>query len=160
MGHWVKAHVCWSLLTNLRHQGREGAAPLLCCSFCAAQFRLLRRRQSASPQPFMELRYRSELAQPEIAGTFLSLIEPEPNYDHVLDNRYLIIQLVTRTQSRIIPTISEFQERSTLASSCSAQASLWLSSFYRTKILYSLPPSHVIYGEFEYQRNLVRDEKD
>lgn len=47
------------------------------------------------------------------AGTFLSLIEPEPNYDHVLfsiDNRYLIIQLVTQTLSRTIPTISGFRE--------------------------------------------------
>ena len=47
------------------------------------------------------------------AGTFLSLIEPEPNYDHVLfsiDNRYLIIQLVTQTRSRTIPTISGFRE--------------------------------------------------
>ena len=154
----MSAGHCWPISATRVGRG------LPCCSFCPAQFRLLRRRQqAASPQPFMELRYRSELAQPEIAETFLSLIEPEPNYDHVLfsiDNRYLIIQLVTRTKSRIIPTISGFQERSTLASSCSAQASLWLSSFYQTKILYSLPPSHVIYGEFEYQRNLVRDEKD
>ena len=47
------------------------------------------------------------------AGTFLSLIEPEPNYDHVLfsiDNRYLIIQLVTQTRSRTIPTIFGFRE--------------------------------------------------
>ena len=42
-----------------------------------------------------------------------------------------------------------------------AQPSLWLSSFYRTKILYSLPSlSHVVYGEFEYQRNSLGDEKD
>ena len=93
---------------------REGG----CCSFCAVQIT----QASVSVdtgQPFMELRY-----QPEIAGTFLSLIEPEPNYDQVLfsrDNRYLIIQLVTQTQPRIIPTILGFRDRSTLASSCPAQ---------------------------------------
>ena len=152
--HLVKDRVCcWSLLTNLRHQGREGAALFV-------PFRLLRHQAVSvdTAHPFMGLRY-----QPEIAGTFLSLIEPEPNYDHVLfsiDNHYLIIQLVTQTQPYIIPTILGFRERSTLASSCPAQPVVVKFLSDQDFILPALSLSHVVYGEFEYQRNSLRDEKD
>ena len=92
----------------------------------------------------MELRY-----QPEIAGTFLSLIEPEPNYDHVLfsiiDNHYLIIQLVTRTQPRFIPTILGVRERSTLASSCPAQPVV--VKFLSDQDFILLPPSLMSFVE-------------
>ena len=111
----------------------------------------------------MELRYRSELAQP--AGTFLSLIEPEPNYDHVLfsiDNHYLIIQLVTQTRSRTIPTISGFREIHPGIIMLSPGQPVVVKFLSNQDFIHlpSLPLSHVVYGEFEYQRNLVKDEKD
>ena len=98
-------------------------------------------------------------------GTFLSLIEPEPNYDQVLfsiDNRYLIIQLVTQTLSRTIPTISVFREIHPGIIMLSPGQPVVVKFLSNQDFIHppSRPLSHVVYGEFEYQRNLVKDEKD
>ena len=138
MSHLVKARVCWSSLTNLSHQGREGAASLF------VLFRLLWHQA--------DTRHKAPIYGAQISARnsrdFLITYRAKPNYDHVLfskDNHYLIIRLVTRPQPRTIPTILGFRERSTLASSCPAQPGA--VKFLSDQDFILLPPSLMSFME-------------